>query len=102
LVLPSVATWTGHHVYHLFVARITERDRDQVARELAAHNIQTVVHYPIPIHLQKAYADLGCATGTFPAAETAARQILSLPIFPEITRDQVDYVALTLSRVLGA
>lgn len=102
LVLPSVATWTGHHVYHLFVARITEKDRDQVARELAAHNIQTVVHYPIPIHLQKAYADLGCSTGTFPAAETAARQILSLPIFPEITRDQVDYVALTLSRVLGA
>jgi dTDP-4-amino-4,6-dideoxygalactose transaminase len=84
------------------VARITERDRDQVARELVERGIQTVVHYPIPIHLQKAYANLGCPSGTFLAAETAARQILSLPIFPEITRDQVDYVAAALRRALTA
>jgi dTDP-4-amino-4,6-dideoxygalactose transaminase len=64
--------------------------------------IQTVVHYPIPIHLQKAYVDLNYQTGTFPSAETAARQILSLPMFPEITQDQVAQVAQALRRALTA
>ena len=100
LVLPAVAPWTGLHAYHLFVVRLTERDRDSIARQLAESGIQTVVHYPVPIHRQKAYADLGYSAGTFPAAETAARQILSLPMFPEITRDQVELVAGTLRHAL--
>ena len=100
LVLPAVAPWTGLHAYHLFVVRLTERDRDRIARQLAESGVQTVVHYPVPIHRQKAYTDLGYSTGTFPAAETAARQILSLPMFPEITRDQVEHVAATLRHAL--
>jgi dTDP-4-amino-4,6-dideoxygalactose transaminase len=100
LVLPAVAPWTGLHAYHLFVVRLTESDRDRIARQLAESGVQTVVHYPVPIHRQKAYADLGYSAGTFPAAETAARQILSLPMFPEITRDQVEHVAVTLRHAL--
>jgi dTDP-4-amino-4,6-dideoxygalactose transaminase len=98
--LPAVAPWTGLHAYHLFVVRLTERDRDLIARQLAEAGVQTVVHYPIPIHRQKAYTDLGYSAGTFPAAETAARQILSLPMFPEITRDQVEHVAGALRHAL--
>jgi len=92
VVLPALAPWTGLHAYHLFVVRITERDRDSVARALLSAGIQTVVHYPIPIHLQKAYANLGLPRGSFPAAEAAASGILSLPMFPEITQDQVTQV----------
>ena len=92
VVLPALAPWTGLHAYHLFVVRITERDRDSVARALLSAGIQTVVHYPIPIHLQKAYATLGLPRGSFPAAEAAASGILSLPMFPEITQDQVTQV----------
>jgi len=101
LVLPAEAAWTGRHAYHLFVVRLPERDRDAIARELAARGVQTVVHYPVPIHLQKAYADLGLGQGAFPNAEAAARTILSLPIYPEITQAQVGHVADSLRALLG-
>jgi dTDP-4-amino-4,6-dideoxygalactose transaminase len=93
LVLPAEAPWCGRHVYHLFVVRLLERDRDTVAKKLADAGVQTVVHYPVPIHLQKAYAELGYQPGAFPHAELAARTILSLPMFPEMTRAQCDYVS---------
>jgi dTDP-4-amino-4,6-dideoxygalactose transaminase len=102
LALPVEAPWTGRHAYHLFVARLLERDRDVVARGLAARGVQTVVHYPVPIHLQKAYSELGLRPGAFPCAETAARTILSLPMFPEITQTQVAYVADSLRAVLAS
>jgi len=101
LALPVEAPWTGRHAYHLFVVRLLERDRDTVARELAARGVQTIVHYPVPIHLQKAYADQGLRAGAFPRAETAARTILSLPMFPEITQAQVSRVADSLRAVLA-
>ncbi len=101
IVLPSEAPWTGRHAYHLFVVRILEEDRDGVARALAGRGVQTVVHYPVPVHLQNAYASLGQRPGAFPSAELAARTILSLPLFPEITRPQVEYVAESLRAALG-
>ncbi len=101
LALPAEAPWTGRHVYHLFVVRLLEHERAPVLRELAARGIQAIVHYPVPIHRQKAYADLGYAAGTFPHAETAAASILSLPMFPEITRDQVAQVAAALRAALA-
>jgi len=101
LVLPVEAPWTGRHAYHLFVVRLPGLDRDSVARELAARGVQTVVHYPVPIHLQKAYAGLGLRQGAFPCAEAAARSILSLPMFPEITQSQVAYVADSLRAALA-
>jgi dTDP-4-amino-4,6-dideoxygalactose transaminase len=102
LVLPREAPWCGRHVYHLFVVRITGRDRDTVARALAERGVQTVVHYPVPIHLQKAYATLGLKPGTFPVAEAAARSVLSLPMFPEMTQDDVVHVATSLRAALAS
>jgi dTDP-4-amino-4,6-dideoxygalactose transaminase len=79
LVLPYEPSW-AKPVYHLYVARV--RDRDQLQRDLAEAKIATGIHYPIPLHLQKAYSDLGYSEGSFPTAERAAAQILSLPMFP--------------------
>jgi len=96
LVIPNESPWTGAHAYHQFVVRVIEHDRDTVAAELAACGIQTVVHYPLPIHRQPAYADLGLRAGAFPNTETAARGVLSLPIYPEIKQSDVEYVAKCL------
>ncbi len=101
LVLPLESAWTGRHAYHLYVVRLLERSRDAVAREMAGRGVRTMVHYPVPIHLQKAYADLGAGVGAFPAAEQASRTVLSLPMFPEITQSQVEDVADNLSAVLA-
>jgi dTDP-4-amino-4,6-dideoxygalactose transaminase len=100
IVLPGEAPWAGRHVYHLFVVRFPAHDRDTIARKLGEAGVQTVVHYPIPIHLQKAYAELNYKPGAFPNAEQAARSILSLPMFPEMTRDQCDYVCACLRTAL--
>ena len=100
VVLPGEAPWAGRHVYHLFVVRFPGHDRDAIARKLGEAGVQTVVHYPIPIHLQKAYAELGYKPGAFPNAEQAARSILSLPMFPEMTRAQCDYVCACLRAAL--
>ena len=100
VVLPTEAAWCGRHVYHLFVVRFPDHDRDTVARKLSEAGVQTVVHYPIPIHLQKAYGELGYKSGAFPNAELAAKSILSLPMFPEMTRAQCDYVCENLRAAL--
>ncbi len=89
----------GEAVYHLMVVRVAERDR--VAAALGEAGVATGVHYPVPIHLQPAYAHLGLGAGSFPVAERAAGEILSLPIYPEITDEQVDYVADVLRRAVG-
>jgi dTDP-4-amino-4,6-dideoxygalactose transaminase len=101
LELPTVKPWCGRHAWHLYVVRITEHDRDAVARQLLETGVQTVVHYPVPIHLQPAYASLGHRPGAFPNAERAARSVLSLPMFPEITREQVAHVAASLRKTLA-
>ena len=82
------------HVYHVFAVRLADRDTARVRLEAAG--VQTGVHYPIPVHLQPAYRNLGGAPGDFPVAEHAAGEVLSLPIYPELTPEQVDYVAAIL------
>jgi dTDP-4-amino-4,6-dideoxygalactose transaminase len=96
IVLPREMPWCGRHVYHLFVVRLPGHDRDLVAKQLLERGVQTGVHYPIPIHRQKAYADLGYAAGAFPQAEQASASILSLPMFPEMTRAQCDFACEAL------
>ena len=91
--LPGEMAWTVEHVYHLFVIGLRRADRDSVLKRLQAAGIGAGVHYPIPIHLQKAYADLSLGPGSFPMTERAAQRILSLPLYPEMTRDQVEQVA---------
>ncbi|MDR9818221.1 DegT/DnrJ/EryC1/StrS family aminotransferase [Rhizobium hidalgonense] len=82
------------HVYHVYAIR--SRDRDQLQRVLSAEGIQSGLHYPIPVHLQKAHADLGYQAGDFPISEAAAREVLSLPIYPEMPTWHVDQVAAAL------
>jgi dTDP-4-amino-4,6-dideoxygalactose transaminase len=78
-------------VYHVFAARV--RHRDAFRRYLDAHRIQTAVHYPVPLHLQAAFRDLGYAPGDFPVAERLAREVVSLPMHPFLDRSQVRYIA---------
>ncbi len=80
----------GVPVYHLLVVRVADRDR--VIRELGEAGIATGIHYPVPIHLQPAYASLGLGPGSFPVAEGAAGEILSLPMYPELSDEAVDHV----------
>ena len=85
------------HVHHVYVVR--SQARDALRASLDAQGIQTGIHYPIPVHLQPAHADLGYGAGDFPVAEGIAREVLSLPIFPEMTREQVATVADAISEV---
>lgn len=78
------------HVYHVFAIRSAERDA--LAAKLGTAGIQTGLHYPIPVHLQRAHSDLGYQRGDFPEAEAAAGQVLSLPIYPELTFEQARQV----------
>ncbi|MBX4911568.1 MULTISPECIES: DegT/DnrJ/EryC1/StrS family aminotransferase [Rhizobium] len=82
------------HVYHVYAIR--SHDRDGLQRVLAAEGIPSGLHYPIPVHLQKAHADLGYQVGDFPVSEAAAREVLSLPIYPEMPVQHVDQVAAAL------
>lgn len=88
--LPFEASW-AHHVFHLFVIRCKRRDALQAF--LKERDILTLLHYPVPIHLQGAYADLGYGRGDFPEAEKACDEVLSLPMYPELPREHVEQVA---------
>lgn len=89
LVLPQTAPHC-EHVYHVYSVRTAHRDT--LLAFLAEHHITTLVHYPVPIHLQQAYRLLGYAAGDFPVAERLARTSLSLPIFPGLLAEEQDYV----------
>lgn len=78
------------HVYHVYAVRHTKRDALQA--HLASAGIGTGIHYPVPVHLQPAWAELGYTAGDFPHAEQAAREVLSLPLYPELTKFQQDEV----------
>ncbi len=96
LRLPALCPDDTNHVYHLFV--IETEQRDALQQHLAAEGVQTGIHYPVPIHLQTAYADLGYRRGTFPVAEKLASRILSLPMFPELRSEEIEYVASSIRR----
>ena len=97
--LPSEMPW-GRHVYHVYTLRSDDRDGLQAA--LQADGIQTGIHYPVPAHLQPAYADLGYGRGDFPHAETAAQQVLSLPLYPELSPQAVAEVAGAVKKALAS
>ena len=82
-------------VYHLYVVQVD--DRDAVRAKLGDAGVDTGVHYPVPLHLQPAWEYLGCKRGQFPVSERLAEHILSLPMFPEISEAQVDFVAEQLA-----
>jgi dTDP-4-amino-4,6-dideoxygalactose transaminase len=98
-VTHAAPAYAGEHVYHVYAVCVPDRDR---LREALAPSIQTSIHYPIPVHLQPAYADLGYGPGDFPHAERLAREMLSLPLFPEITPQQIDTVCIALASACPA
>jgi dTDP-4-amino-4,6-dideoxygalactose transaminase len=86
----------GKHVYHIYAVRTA--DRVGLMRTLQANGIGTGIHYPIPVHLQEAHADLGHKVGDFPESERAADQVLSLPMFPELAVTDVEVVAAAITQ----
>ena len=94
VVLPTEREW-ARHVYHLFTVRCKNRDVTQAA--LLKQGIQTGVHYATPVHLQPAYGELGYGPGSLPESEKAAKEVLSLPIYPELTDAQLELVAEALT-----
>ena len=90
LQLPREAAY-AESAYHLYVVRHPQRDK--LKEHLDASGVGCALHYPLPLHLQKCYANLGYKNGDFPLAEKAARECLSLPIYPELTDAQIQRVA---------
>jgi dTDP-4-amino-4,6-dideoxygalactose transaminase len=90
-VATPVESPNARGVYHLYVIRV--RNRDSLQRRLAQADVGTGIHYPIPCHLQRAYTHLGYRVGDFPSAEGCAEEVLSLPMFSELTEDQITKIA---------
>lgn len=97
-VTKEIVTPTGNpdatHVFHLYVVRV--QDRERIQQVLKEAGIATGIHYPIPLHQQPAYRHLGLAAGSYPVAERYAGELLSLPIYPELTDDQIEFISATL------
>lgn len=97
VIRPTVAAY-GVPVYHIYAIRV--QDRDAVLKRMIARGVNCAIHYPVPIHLQRAYSFLGLGQGAFPVAERCAREFLSLPMYPELRREQIEFVVQTLKDCL--
>lgn len=93
------ASADSQHVYHQFTIRVPHRN--EVQQSLKEHGVQTFVYYPVPLHLQTMFAALGYKKGDLPVAEQASQEVLSLPMFPEMKWEDVEYVANCLSQSLA-
>ena len=91
--IPCTAAY-ARHVYHVYAVR--SLDRDALQQALAARGIETGIHYRAPVHLEPAYSDMGYLAGDFPHSERAASEVLSLPIYPELSREQVELVTAAI------
>ncbi|NET40507.1 DegT/DnrJ/EryC1/StrS aminotransferase family protein [Okeania sp. SIO2B3] len=92
------------HIYHLYVIRVTDEspiNRDTLKEKLTAEGISVGIHYPIPCHLQPAYKNLGYKQGDFPNSEILSQQILSLPMYPVISEEQINQVVETISNIVN-
>lgn len=99
VVIPVEASWT-RGVYHLYVVRV--QDREALQARLGAAGIGSGIHYPIPLHQQQAYQHLGYKNGDFPVTECVAREIVSLPMFPQLTHSQQNEVVAAVKEFVGA
>ncbi|MBI5491871.1 MAG: DegT/DnrJ/EryC1/StrS family aminotransferase [Deltaproteobacteria bacterium] len=88
----------AENAYHLFVIRV--KGRDVLQERLSGMGVATALHYPVPLHLQDAYRHMGLRKGDFPVSEAAAEEILSLPMFPELTEEQIRYVVESIKKAL--
>jgi dTDP-4-amino-4,6-dideoxygalactose transaminase len=92
--IPKVMPY-ARHVYHIYAVRVPQRE--VLRHGLHTRGIQTGIHYPIPVHLQPAYGDLGYGPGSFPCSEEVAREVVSLPMYAELNKEQVESIAVTVS-----
>jgi len=88
-----------YHVYHQYTIRV--KQRDALAADLKERGIGTMVYYPVPLHLQRLYAGLKYGEGSLPVSEAASREVLSLPMYPELTEEQQIAVAEAIRRFYG-
>jgi dTDP-4-amino-4,6-dideoxygalactose transaminase len=98
IVTPAVLP-ANHSIYNQYVVRVPQRDA--VKQQLAAAGIGSAVYYPIPLHLQECFRGLGYREGDFPESERACREVLALPIYPELPESHIRHVAATLRRIAG-
>jgi dTDP-4-amino-4,6-dideoxygalactose transaminase len=99
VITPRQADY-ARHVYHVYAVRVSNRDK--MMSILRERGVQTAIHYPVPIHLQPAYRNLGYKEGDFPVSEQVALEFISLPMFPELSVAQIDHVTSVVKEALGA
>jgi dTDP-4-amino-4,6-dideoxygalactose transaminase len=97
IICPLETTYS-YHVYHIFAVRV--KNRNKVMEGLTKRGIRALIHYPMPLHLQEVYKDLGYVEGDFPVAERIAKEILSLPMYPHLKETQIEFIAETLKTIL--
>jgi dTDP-4-amino-4,6-dideoxygalactose transaminase len=95
-IMPPFTAAYAKHVYHIYAIRVHRRD--ELVQSLAKSGVACGIHYPVPIHLQAAYQQLGYPIGSFPITERTARQFISLPMFPELTSEQIELVTTALNQ----
>ena len=98
IIIPFEPSWT-EAVYHLYIIRT--KNRDELQKYLSENGINTGLHYPIPLHLQNAYKRSGVTNGSYPITEKVSNEILSLPMFPNLTGEQVEYVSQKIKAFLN-
>jgi dTDP-4-amino-4,6-dideoxygalactose transaminase len=96
-VLTPIEAEYSKHVYHIYAIRT--KDRDQLIKRLSQNDIHCMIHYPIPLHCQEAYQYLGISRGSFPVAEQAAAEHVSLPMYAELTVEEIEHVAATIIKL---
>ena len=97
IILPCEADY-ARDVYHLYPVRV--KNREKVLKGLSDKGVRTLIHYPVPVHLQEAYMDLGYKKGDFPISERCCKGVLSLPMYPELKKDEIKYVVESLGGIL--
>ena len=98
IILPKEGSDQAH-VYHIFPIRV--KNRDSLLSRMGEAGVGCAIHYPVPLHLQEAYEDLGYKKGDFTISEQCASEFLSLPMYPELTEEQIDYVVDSLKNLLS-
>jgi len=87
------------HIYHIYAIRV--QNRDALINALAEKGISCGIHYPVPVHLQEAYHFLELGKGSFPIAEKCAEELVSLPMYPELTKEQIEYVTRQIKNIFS-